>query len=362
MVGSFKPGSRLYDWFNDRLGLDELMAFAQHKTVPVHRHAFWYYWGGISLFCFLVQLFTGVLLLIYYRPGPEAHESVRQITYDIHFGWLIRSVHNWSANGFLLSVFVHMFSVYFMKAYQKPREFGWWSGMALLMLGLLFGFSGYLLPMDDLAFFATKVGLEIPNSVPVVGPTIASLFRGGSEVGEQTVQRFFALHAVVLPLLYLPLLFGHLWLVQKHGMSVPPSEEKIAPEKRKSIPFFPNFLLKDLAMWLIAMNGIALMASLFPWQMGKPADPLAPAPPGIHPEWYFMSPFQLLKIMGNLMPGALGEGVGMGLFTLGLALWCLIPLYDTKNATGRRARNATYFGLLALGIYLGTTIWGYIGL
>ncbi|GAB4453989.1 MAG: cytochrome b N-terminal domain-containing protein [Armatimonadaceae bacterium] len=368
MVRDFKDdkketlADKAYGYVNERLDLDDAIKFASKKTVPVHAHSFWYYWGGISLLFFMVQVFTGILLLVYYRPGPEAYESVRQITYDIHFGWLIRSAHNWSANLFLVSVFVHMFSVYFMKAYRKPREFGWLSGMALLMLGLMFGFSGYLLPMDELAYFATKVGLEIPNAVPGVGQSIANLLRGGLEVTEFTVQRFFALHVVVLPLLYLPLLFFHLFLVQKHGNALPPSEEDKPESERKTIPFFPNFLIKDLAMWLIALNVIALLASLYPWQLGKPADPLAPAPAGIHPEWYFMSPFQMLKVIGNLMPGITGEMFGMGLFTVGLVLWTFIPLFDIKTKNGQIGRFATYFGLLALAIYVGTTIWGYFTL
>jgi hypothetical protein len=148
----------VYDWVDERLGITELAAFARHKTVPVHAQSFWYYWGGISLFLFLVQCFTGVLLLVYYRPGAEAFESVRQITFVMNFGWLIRSAHSWAANLMMFSVLVHMFSVYFMKAYRKPREFGWLSGMALLGLASVFGFSGYLLPMDELSYFATKVG------------------------------------------------------------------------------------------------------------------------------------------------------------------------------------------------------------
>lgn len=285
---------KLMNYLSDRLGLDEIFAFAKKKTVPVHKHTFWYYWGGISLFGFIIQVFTGVLLLIYYRPGPDAYESVRQITYDVHFGWLIRSTHNWAANIFLLSTFIHMFSVYFMKAYRQPREFGWWSGVLLLIIGLVFGFSGYLLPMDDLSYFATKIGLEIPNSIPVIGPTIANLFRGGLEVTEYTVQRFFALHAVILPLVFLPFLMFHLYLVQKHGNAVPEAEEATPVEKRKTMPFFPNFIAKDLAMWLITLNVIALLAALFPWQLGPQADPLKPAPAGIHPEWYFMAQFQII--------------------------------------------------------------------
>jgi quinol-cytochrome oxidoreductase complex cytochrome b subunit len=225
---------KLYDWVDERLGLDELAAFARHKTVPVHSQSFWYYWGGISLFLFLVQCFTGVLLLVYYRPGAEAYESVRQITFVMHFGWLIRSAHAWSANLMIFSILVHMFSVYFMKAYRKPREFGWLSGMALLGMASVFGFSGYLLPMDELSYFATKVGLQIPVGDSLDRPAIANMLRGGPDVSEFTVQRFFALHVVVLPAIFLPLLGFHLWLVQRHGNAVPPSEEALPAGERKS--------------------------------------------------------------------------------------------------------------------------------
>ncbi len=357
--------STLWPWLDERLGLEDLIAFAGKKTVPVHRHSFWYYWGGLSLFFFVVQAFTGVLLLLYFRPGPEAYESVRQITYDINFGWLVRSVHSWAANLMIAAVFIHMFSVFFMKAYRRPREFGWWSGMGLLMVAMVFGFSGYLLPMNELAFFATKVGLEIPAAVPGIGPALADLVRGGPEVNEYTVQRFFALHVVVLPALFLPLLGLHLWLVQKFGNALPPNEETQSPASRRSIPFFPDFLEKDLAMWLIALNVIALLAALFPWDLGQPADPLKPAPSDIHPEWYFMSSFQVLKLFGRVFSGKLailGEFLGIGLFTLGLVLWMLIPLYDTASPAGRRARRTTYFGLIALALLVITTLWGYAAL
>ena len=120
--------------------------------------------------------------------------------------------------------------------------------------------------------------------------------------------------------------------------------------------------MKDLAMWLIALNVLALLASLIPWDLGQPADALKPAPPGIHPEWYYMSSFQVLKLFGVWFRGATGEALGITIFTLGLVLWFLIPLYDTTSKTGRRARNATYFGLFALAVLVVTTIWGYLGL
>ncbi|MDR3691856.1 MAG: cytochrome bc complex cytochrome b subunit [Fimbriimonas sp.] len=352
--------AKIFEYLDERLSITELRKFGEKKAVPLHKQSFWYYWGGISLLCFLVQIVTGVMLIIYYKPGPDAYNSVRSITYDVEFGWLIRSAHSWAATIFLVSIFVHMFSVYFMKAYRSPREFGWWSGIALLILGLLFGFSGYLLPMDQLSFVATKVGLAIPENIPVVGHAIANLMRGGYEVSEITVQRFFAWHAVVLPLIYIPLLMFHLWLVQKHGNAVPPSEEAKPEKERMTIPFFPNFLMKDLALWLVTLNVIAFFASIFPQDIGKIADPLGPAPVGIHPEWYFMSSFETLKIIGKLIPGTIGEAVGITIFTLGLVLWALIPFYDVRSLAGKRGRLATYFGLFCLAVLIVTTLLGYV--
>ncbi|MGO8753441.1 MAG: cytochrome b [Thermoguttaceae bacterium] len=351
--------SSVYGWADERLGLTEVAEFAKKKTVPLHRRSAWYYWGGIAMFFFIVQAVTGVLLLLYYRPGPDSFESVRHITYDVNFGWLIRSVHSWAANLMVAAVFVHMFSAFFMKAYRKPREFGWWSGVLLLLLTMLFGFSGYLLPMDELAFFATKVGLEIPASLPVIGPALAELVRGGPEVSEYTVQRFFTLHVVLLPAVFTALLLFHLWLVQKFGNAVPPSEEAKPADQRKTMPFFPNFLMRDFAMWLIAFNVLSVLAFLYPWDLGAQADALKPAPMGIHPEWYFMSSFQVLKLFGAWFPGAAGEMIGMLLFTAGLVLWLLVPLYDGSAASGRRAIRATWFGWFVLGMLLVTTIWGY---
>lgn len=357
--GDGQSGGGIFNWMDERLGLAPLLALARHKTVPQHKHSFWYYWGGISLFLFIVQMLTGILLLVYFRPGKEAFESVRQITYDVDFGWLIRSAHSWSANLMVFAVFAHMFSVFFMKAYRKPREFGWWSGLALLCLTMVFGFSGYLLPMDELSYFATKVGLQIPSMIPGIGTVMTDLIRGGMDVGEATVQRFFALHAVILPLLFLPLLMFHLFLVQKHGNAVPPSEEARPVTERRSVPFFPNFFAMDLAMWLIALNVVTILATLFPWSLGAPADPLTPTPMGIHPEWYFMSQFQALKVIGRIVPGVTGEILVMTLFGGLLIFWAVIPLFDRESANGRRARITAWIGWAVVLAMLVLTVWGY---
>lgn len=359
MAESPFSGNPLYDWLDRRLGLSPILAVALKKRVPEHKHSFWYYWGGITLFFFVVMCLTGVLLLVYYRPGEEAYASVRRITHEIRFGWLIRSIHSWSANLMVAAAFVHMFSAFFMRAYRAPREFLWWSGLGLLSLAMLFGFSGYLLPMDDLAYFATKVGLGIPAVVPVVGPWIADLVRGGPEISADTISRFFALHVVVLPAVFIPLLLLHLGLVQSHGMSLPESELAKPEAQRKSVPFFPNFVMKDLAVWLVALNVLALLAFVYPWPLGPAADPLAPAPADIHPEWYFMSSFQILKIFGGWFPGAVGEFLGLGFFNLGVVLWALVPLFDPEGKSAVWGRRVKWLGFIVLAVLAVTTIWGY---
>lgn len=351
---------KAYDWVDERLDISPVLAHAIEKKVPQHQQTFWYYWGGISLFLFLIQVVTGVLLMVYYRPGPDAYESVRQITCEVQFGWLVRSAHAWSANLMMGAVLVHMFSVFFMKAYRQPREFGWWTGLGLLGVCMVFGFSGYLLPMDELAFFATRVGLAIPEVMPGMREIISAVVRGGPEVSSATIQRFFALHVVVLPALFIPLLSLHLWLVQKHGNAIPPTEEEKPEAARRSVPFFPNFVLREMAVWLITLNVLAVLAALYPWQLGPQANPLQAAPVGIHPEWYFMSQFELLKLIGRCVQGVPGELLGIGVFTLAIGLWTLVPLFDTRTAAGKRGRWATYFGLLMLIALIVLTVVGYL--
>src|SRR5688500_1819099 len=157
-------------WSRERVPLDPIEAAVRHKTVPVHRHSYAYYLGGMTLFLFGMQVGTGALLLLYYRPSAtEAYDSVQFIMTRVPFGWLIRSIHSWSANLMVGAAFIHLFSVLFMKAYRKPRELTWISGMLLLFITLAFGFTGYLLPWNELAYFATRVGTDIPGAIPLVG-------------------------------------------------------------------------------------------------------------------------------------------------------------------------------------------------
>src|SRR5512147_945309 len=245
------------DWLDERFGWAELTKPLRKKTVPMHRLSYWYFLGGITLFLFVIQVCTGILLLLYYRASAnEAYESVQYITTQVQFGWLVRSIHSWSANLMILTAFAHMFSVLFLKAYRKPRELTWITGAVLLFLAMGFGFSGYLLPWNTLAYFATKVGTDVPAQIPGIGHLLSRILRGGSDVTGATLSRFYGLHVAILPAITTVILGLHLVLVQQKGMSVPLSLER---EKHRSMKFVPDFLLRDMVGWLVA---VALLAAL----------------------------------------------------------------------------------------------------
>jgi cytochrome b6 len=347
-----KPG-----WFEERLGLSSLREFLAHKTVPVHSATMWYYFGGITLFLFTIQVMTGILLLLYYRPSPsEAYESVQFIMTKVQFGWLIRSIHSWSANLMILTAFVHMFSVVFLHAYRRPREITWLSGIALLGLALAFGFSGYLLPWNKVSYFATKVGTDMAAAVPVLGEHIARFLRGGSDVGGGTLTRFFGFHVAVLPGITTLLLVVHLGLVQRHGMSSPPWINRLNIPQMK---FFPNFFLRELMAWYAALGVLGALAALFPWELGEKADPFAPAPAGIRPEWYFLAPFYTLKLIPSHVWKIEGELLGLLGFGLLAVWWVTLPFWASTREGLGRTRLTTGAGVVLLAYLAMFSALGY---
>ncbi len=356
------PGTtrgRLWHWLDARVGLADLEKLAKKKAVPLHRHAFWYYFGGMTLFLFMVQVSTGILLLLYYRPSAEeAYESIQFLMAEVQFGWLVRSIHAWAANLMIFVLFVHLFSVLLLKAYRAPRELTWVSGVVLMALAMAFGFTGYLLPWNELAYFATKVGTEITGAVPLVGAFLLRLLRGGSEVTGATLTRFYGIHVAILPAVTMLLLGLHLFLVQKHGMSVPPSIEREGKPAR-TMPFMPNFLLRDLVGWLSVLAVLAALAAFFPAELGKKADPFASAPAGIKPEWYFMFMFQTLKYLPATIMKIEGEIVGVLGFGLGGLFLLLIPFLDRRADRGDRTRLFTWIGLAIIAYMIVLTYLGY---
>jgi cytochrome b6 len=351
---------RVFGWLDSRLPMAAVRDFFTHKTVPSHRYSVFYYLGGMALFFFGVQVATGILLMLYYRPSAqEAFESVEFIMTTVSFGWLIRSVHAWSANLMVLFAVLHLATVYLSKAYRRPRELTWVTGCILFFLLLGFGFSGYLLPWNQLSFFATKVGTTIAGTVPWVGEWLETFLRGGERVSGATLSRFYGWHVAILPALVTGVLVLHLALVQVQGMSTPPGREEEAG-RRRPVRFFPDFLLRDLFGWTLALAVLATMAALFPWELGEKADPFAPAPPNIRPEWYFIFLFETLKLVpGGSLGGLEYEAIPILLSGLGALVLVLVPFLDADPRRSGRSRLFSGLGIGALVYAVGMTAWGY---
>jgi len=349
-------GRRLADWFDSRLAVSAAMELLRKKTVPVHRHSFWYFFGGMTLFFFGVQVVTGILLLLYYRPTAEsAYESVQFIMTDVRFGWLIRSIHSWSANLMVLSAFVHLFSTFLLKSYRKPRELTWISGALLLFLTLGFGFTGYLLPWNKLAFFATQVGTRMAEAVPFIGRFALVFLRGGEHVTGATLTRLFAFHVALLPAIAVAVLGIHLFLVQKHGMSVP-----VGVREEETEPFWPDFLTKDLLGWTLALAALVLLAAVFPWELGEKADPFAPAPAGIKPEWYFLFMFETLKLFPARILLFEGEQVAILAFGVLAVLFVFVPFLDRWSARERKSPVFTVLGVVGIAYVVVMTLVSFL--
>lgn len=352
---------KFYNWIDERVKLADFVNFMGKKYVPVHRHSIWYYFGGVTLFFFIIQVITGILLLFYYKASSDlAFESIQFIMSKVEFGWLVRSIHNWSANLFILAAFIHMFSVYFEKSYRKPREITWVTGMLMFFLGLGFGFSGYLLPWNELAFFATKVGSDILGAIPLVGEELKIFMRGGKDVTGATLSRMFGFHVALFPAIFSFLLVIHLILVQRQGISQPMEMEGKVINEEKKMPFFPNFFLRDLLLWLLVLNILAILAVFFPSELGHKADPFASAPEGIKPEWYFLFMFQTLKYFPAHIWFIEGEVLGILLFGIAGILWLLVPFWDRKSARGQKNRLVNYLGIFAVIFIIVLTILGWL--
>jgi len=299
------------------------------------------------------------MLAFYYNPTLEgANQSVARIMTEVPLGWIIRSVHSWSASFMIALVFIHLLSIWITKAYRKPRELTWMSGVFLLFASLAFGFTGYLLPWDALSLSATKVGTDIPRSIPVVGVWVTKLLRGGEDVTGDTLTRFFGFHVSILPVFLLAILAVHVYLIQKQGMSIPLAAE-IKGKKMKELPFWPNFVYREMVVWLI-LTGILFSVAIFvPPSLEKAADLMAPAPEGIKPEWYFLFLFQMLKIFPAKILFVNGDTVAVFLILLAVVLLFFLPVIDNKPAE-TKGRIITGLAYVFIVFALVMTVWSLL--
>ena len=349
----------LGSWLDERSGLSAIFRFLREKKIPQHRHSLWYYTGSAILLFFAIQVITGFLLVFYYNPTLEgANASVARIMTEVPMGWIIRSVHSWSASFMIALVFVHLLSIWITKAYRKPRELTWMSGVFLLFVSLAFGFTGYLLPWDALSLSATKVGTDIPRSIPIIGVWVTKLLRGGEDVTGDTLTRFFGFHVSILPVFLLAFLAVHVYLIQKQGMSIPVAAERKS-EKMKELPFWPNFVYREMVVWLILTGILFSVAVFFPPSLEKAADLMAPAPEGIRPEWYFLFLFQMLKIFPAKILFVNGDTLAVLLIFLGVLAFFFLPLIDNKPAE-KKGKIITVIAYLFIVYAVAMTIWSLL--
>ncbi|MCX5821441.1 MAG: cytochrome bc complex cytochrome b subunit [Deltaproteobacteria bacterium] len=349
---------RLKNWLDERYDVREITKLAKSKLVPEHRHDLWYYTGGITLFLFILQFLTGMLLSFYYVPHIDfAYKSIIEIVTKLNMGWFFRSLHHWGAQLAIVFLFIHLFGTLLLKAYRKPRELVWVTGFILLGISIFFGLSGYLLLWDERAFAAVRVATGGAGAFPVVGGFIKAFLRGSIDVTGDTLLRFYAFHVAILPIITLALIGLHLLMVQYHGMSVPLS---LKEEKLREVPFFPNVFYKDLMIWLVVLGILSTLAVLLPPEIGVKADPLAPPPENIKPEWYFLFLLETLKLFPGAILGMNGETIAILCVSAGILFFFLIPFIDRKSARGEKSPLFTWIGVVYLLYFLTMTVVGFL--
>jgi quinol-cytochrome oxidoreductase complex cytochrome b subunit len=270
---------------------NSLVLHFRPRTVPERTLRFTLTWGlgGMAAVLILTQLGTGILLKFVYQPFPDkAYESILHLQHGILFGQLVRNIHHWSGNILLIIVFLHFLRVFFTGAFHPPRQFNWVIGLCLFLTVLLSNFTGYLLPWDQLSFWAITICTGMLEYIPGAGLWLQQLIRGGSEVGPSTLSNFYAIHTAVLPAVLIGLMPFHFWRVRKAGGLVIPRSPEEEPEIRgEMVPGIPNLILREVVVALVLMASILMIAVLFNAPLeGKANLGLSPNP--TKAPWYFM--------------------------------------------------------------------------
>src|SRR6202165_1471996 len=287
------PASGLWGWLNRRSGLDNLLRSALDEPIPGGAR-FAYVFGSALLFIFISQVITGIFLALYYVPSADhAHTTVAYITKAVTAGSFLRTLHAYGASAMVVVLFLHLSQTYIYGSYKGRRELLWLSGCALFGLVLAMAFTGYLLPWDQRAYFATAVGTNAVSEIPWIGESIKRLMRGGTEMGTLTISRFFVAHIFLIPAVICALVPSHIFLFRKAGAAGPISEDPYHP-KQKAELFYPRQVLMDLSLTALLIVGLGLLCFFVPMQLGPSANP-ADAQYVPRPEWYYLPIFQWLK-------------------------------------------------------------------
>jgi ubiquinol-cytochrome c reductase cytochrome b subunit len=324
--------SPLYNWLDSRLNLKPVQKTLLDEPIP--GGASWIYvFGSATLFLFLTQAITGMFLAVYYAPTPDhAYDSVRFIMDEVLFGSFVRGLHHWGASAMVIMIGLHMLQAFLYGAYKPPREVMWMVGVILFLIVMGFAFTGYLLPWDQTAYWATQVGINMVGTVPLIGDDLARILRGGEMLGALTLSRFFAVHVLFLPALLLSGIGLHLFILRRVGPAGPWTDER-STLKREA--FYPRQVYMDAVVMLGVFLVLAGLAAGIPLPLTDKANPSDTSFVPV-PEWYFLFYYELLKyIHGPLEP--LVTWVLPLVFITLLLFWPFIDRNPARNPTRRPA-------------------------
>ena len=338
--------SRIYTWLDTRLKLAPL-----EKTLldePIPGGASWIYvFGSATLFLFILQAITGMFLAVYYAPTPDhAYDSVQFIEQQVSFGWFVRGLHHWGASGMVVAIGLHMLQVFLYGAFKPPRELMWMVGVVLFLLVMAFAFTGYLLPWDQTAYWATQVGINMVGTVPLVGEFLVRVMRGGDTLGALTLSRFFAVHVLFLPALIVAGILLHLFILRRVGPAGPWDGRKAAAV---SEPFYPRQVFMDAVVMVGVFLVLAFLATFVPFPLADKANPSDTSFVPV-PEWYFLFYYELLKyIHGPLEP--LATWVLSAVLIVVMLLWPFIDRQKTVRAPASRPVGMAIAALFLITVF-----------
>ncbi|HUL01837.1 MAG TPA: cytochrome b N-terminal domain-containing protein [Gemmatimonadales bacterium] len=358
--------STLFRWLDARLDLHGAKRALLDREVP-DRLTWWHTLGSATLTVFVVQVITGIVLGTYYAPSPDhAYDSIQFVERHVASGALLRGIHHWGASAMVVLLVAHMIRVFTYGAYKYPREVNWLLGVGLFIVVLAFSFTGYLLPWDQKAYWATAVGTNIAGTAPVVGPFLVAVLRSGEQLGAATLTRFYAFHVLWLPLSLVVLALLHLVTVVRQGIApLPRSLEQGAPRrtddpgypayyrdayaatKRGGVRFWPDIIGKDAIVAVTIVALLVLLAATVGAPLEPPADPTDTAYVP-RPEWYFLPLYQLLR----MVPGSFESVVAVGVPAVLIVVLIALPLVD-KHSTRNLLRRP--LALAGLAVVLGSS-------
>ena len=367
LPGGAAPKKGLWVWLNRRLPVDAFISEQMTGYYAPKNFNVWYFFGSLALFVLVMQLVTGIFLTMFYKPGElTSFDSVEYIMREVDFGWLIRYLHSTGASAFFIVVYLHMFRAFLYGSYRAPRELVWLIGMLVYLALMAEAFMGYVLPWGNMSFWGAQVIVNLFGTIPGIGTPLVEWIRGDYGIADATLNRFFALHVVALPLALLLLVMLHLLALHETGSNNPDGieiKEKVGPDGKPldGIPFHPYYTVKDLVGVGVFLLLFALVVFFKPGLGGlfleapnfEPANPMS-TPEHIAPVWYFTPYYAILRAVPDQRMGAL-------LMLLAVVSFLFLPWLDRSPVKSMRYRG--WISRTALALFAVSFVaLGYLGM